>query len=96
MSTSAAPVSGHILLDLKAYIERHNQVSLRDLALHFHLEPDALRFMLDHWIRKGRVKRLDFTPDCGCGCGTKRKATSCNGCGVEDSFEIYAWQGSAR
>lgn len=92
MNTGHYAKSGHVLLDLQSYIQQHNQASIRDLSLHFHMEPDALRGMLEHWIRKGRLKRLDLTPECGCGCGKKRNTSSCTSCGVEDSFEIYAWQ----
>ncbi len=79
----------HVLLDLGAYLKEHENASMRDLCSHFRLEPEALRGMLDHWIRKGRVTRLDFTAGCGCGtCGAK----SCGACGIEDSFEIYEWR----
>ena len=87
---SSTPGGGHVLIELKAYLEAHSQASMRDLSTHFRLAPDALRGMLGHWIRKGRVERHDFTG--GCSCGDKSKA-SCGACGVEDSFEFYEWVG---
>ena len=88
-----APVGGHVLLDLKAYLQEHNQASMRDLSTHFRLAPDALRGMLDHWIRKRRVERHDFTGGCSC---EGKSGSSCGNCGVEDSFEFYEWIGNAN
>ena len=87
---SALPAGGHVLLDLKAYLEAHNQASMRDLSAHFRLAPDALRGMLEHWIRKGRVARHDFTG--GCSCVDKSKS-ACGACGVDNAFEFYEWVG---
>lgn len=56
---------------------------MRDLALHFQVEPEAVRGMLEHWIRKGKVRRDAACPPCGSGC--------CN-C-ASDLTEIYLWNG---
>lgn len=85
---SVEHAGGHVLIDLKTYLQAHGQTSMRDLSTHFHLTPDALRGMLAHWMRKGRVERHDFTG--GCSCGSKSRQ-SCGACGVEDSFEFYEW-----
>jgi hypothetical protein len=41
---------------------------MRDLACRFEKEPDAIRQMLEHWIRKGRIARESGCPPCGAGC----------------------------
>ncbi|WP_245925089.1 FeoC-like transcriptional regulator [Aliiruegeria haliotis] len=71
-------------MDIRAYLERHGSANIVDLSNHFRVAPDAMRGMLEHWIRKGSVTRQDFAPSCS-GCGTG----SCGGCGVAASFEIY-------
>lgn len=70
-----------ILSDVRDYIRRRGQVSLQDLALHFDVEPDALRGMLERWIEKGKVERRSANPACG---------SSCSQC-QPDTVELYAW-----
>ncbi len=66
-----------MLSDIRNYLSNRDAVSVRDLALHFDVSPAAMQGMLNHWIRKGRVKRI-FA------CG------GCNSCDNQDS-EIYTW-----
>lgn len=76
-----------MLLEIRTYLERNGSANILDLSNHFRIAPEALRGMLDHWIRKGRVVRHDFAGTCGnCGSGG-----ACGGCGVAASFEIYEW-----
>jgi len=74
-----------ILSDIRNYMQQHGQVSLADIALHFDVEPDAVRGMLDIWIRKGKVHRRSATSSCG---------TSCSQCDTA-ATEIYVWEASA-
>jgi DNA-binding MarR family transcriptional regulator len=46
-----------ILTELKKYLQSHHQATLRDLAHHFNVTPEAIEGMLEHWIRKGHVRR---------------------------------------
>ncbi len=56
-----------ILSDLKAYLRDHGQASLPAMARHFEADPEALRGMLDMWVRKGTVRVT--TPEGHCdGC----------------------------
>ncbi|WP_083240255.1 FeoC-like transcriptional regulator [Methyloceanibacter methanicus] len=80
-----------MLLDLKNYLEAHNPASIGDLATHYSIEPDALRGMLDHWIRKGKVKRLEL----GCTCKSCSQGGTCGSC-CSTSFEIYQWLDGAN
>ena len=46
-----------ILSDIRNYVQDRGQSSLADIALHFDIEPEAARGMLDIWIRKGKLQR---------------------------------------
>jgi hypothetical protein len=70
-----------ILAEIRAYLQHRGQATLADIALHFAAEPDAVRGMLDVWIRKGVVHRRTATPSCG---------TRCSQCDLA-STEIYVW-----
>ncbi len=72
-----------ILSDLRNYIRARGRVPIADLVNHFDADPDAVRGMLDVWIRKGKVSRL--ASDAG----------DCDGCAKCDAFEleIYEWTG---
>ncbi|MDX1335449.1 MAG: FeoC-like transcriptional regulator [Gammaproteobacteria bacterium] len=69
-----------ILTEVRDYIRSRGQVALRDLALQFDMEEQAMRGVLEHWERKGRIKRLP-------------KGTSCNGCSgcSPEDIELFKW-----
>jgi putative ferrous iron transport protein C len=71
------------LLDLKEYLRQHGQATLNDLSYHFRTEPDAVRTMLEHWQRKGKVTRLQNSGGCG---------KNCAGCCFVSQVDIYVWQ----
>ena len=70
-----------ILSDIKRYFSDRSAASLSDLSLHFSVEPDAMRGMLEQWIRKGRLRKLPEGTSC---------SSCCDGCNSE-SLEIYEW-----
>lgn len=74
-----------ILSDIKRYLRERRQASLADIALHFDADPDAVRGMLEHWIRKGKVVRHQANASCGSSC------SKCDPAGTE----IYLWQEQA-
>lgn len=74
-----------ILADIRRYLQQRRQASLADLALHFDVDPDALRGMLDVWMRKGAVYKLAATAACGSSC------TQCD----STATEVYAWLDSS-
>ncbi len=57
-----------ILSDIQKYIEKQGQASLADIVLHFDAEPEAVRGMLNIWIRKGKILQQKATPSCGSSC----------------------------
>lgn len=71
-----------ILSDIKDYLSRRGQATLTDIANHFHAEPEAVRGMLDYWMRKGKVEKRMATASCG---------TSCSKCDAATA-EIYFWR----
>ena len=77
-----------ILAEIKGYLKQRGQASLQDIALHFDADPEAVRGMLQQWIRKGKVERRMLGEACGSGC------TKCNPSGVE--FYIWVDTGKPR
>lgn len=70
-----------ILSDLRAYLKMQHRVALADLIIHFDMEAEALRGMLDKWISKGKLRKLPLNASCG---------TSCCQCDTALT-EIYEW-----
>lgn len=70
-----------ILSDIGRFVEERQQATLGEIARHFEAQPDAVRGMLEIWIRKGAIYKQLATASCG---------TTCQQCNV-DSIEIYTW-----
>lgn len=70
-----------ILADIRQYMRERRQATLTDIALHFHSSPEAVRGMLDYWVRKGLLSRQRMTASCN---------VSCTRCAEADT-EIYSW-----
>ena len=68
--------------EIKRYLVQRKIAPLHDIAMHFDMEPDAIRGMIEHWLRKGKVRRHQET---GCQSGG-----CCGGCG-EHVKEVYEW-----
>jgi putative ferrous iron transport protein C len=70
-----------ILSDLRSYLKQQRRIALADLVIHFNMDADALRGMLDKWVRKGSVRKLPLESSCG---------TSC--CKCDSTLtELYEW-----
>ncbi len=78
-----------LLIDIRSYVQERGSASLLDLSNRFQASPDALRGMLEHWVRKGVIRRMDFSANCG-GCSTD---SGCGDCGTQAAFETYEWAG---
>jgi len=70
-----------ILSQVRDYLKERGQCTLSDVALHFDIDADAVRGMLDIWIRKGKVEKSSATASCG---------TSCQSCDPA-ATEVYSW-----
>lgn len=66
---------------VKRYLAERKIAPLNDIALHFDMDPDAVRGVLELWIRKGRV-RCHRSEGCQSGC--------CGNCD-EHIKEVYEW-----
>ena len=70
-----------ILSQVRDYLKQRGQCTLSDIALHFDTDADAVRGMLDIWIKKGKVIKRSATDSCG---------TSCQSCDPATT-EVYLW-----
>ncbi|MGI9276970.1 MAG: FeoC-like transcriptional regulator [Endozoicomonas sp.] len=68
-----------MLIEVKSYVSGRGACTLAELSTHFDVSPDALRGMLDHWIRKGKM----VCEQSGCSKG-------CMSCTLEQ-LETYRW-----
>lgn len=71
-----------ILSEIKDYFKERSAASLSDLSIHFNVEPAAMRGMLDQWIQKGKVRKVDHKGSC---------SNCCSNC-KSDHLEIYEWR----
>ena len=69
------------LIQLKKYIQSRTIVPLQDMALHFQVEVETVRPLLDVWISKGKVRKLQQTTGVCKGCCKCDPAT----------VEVYEW-----
>jgi putative ferrous iron transport protein C len=56
------------LLEIKQYMLRVRVATLGHLCSVFHTDPETLRSMLSHWMRKGNIRQCLKTPACGSKC----------------------------
>ena len=75
-----------ILTELKTYLIENKRVPLIDMAHRFDVTPDALKGMLEHWIRKGKVRLLEGSR-CSKGCCSQGDPTL---------LQIYEWIGASQ
>ena len=73
------------LSDIKHNLSERGQATLADIALHIDADPEAVRGMLEVWVKKGKVERQRANAACGSTC------TQC----VSSATEIYRWKRSA-
>ncbi len=57
-----------MLLQLRDYIQQAKLVSLEQIAREFHIANEAVQPMLDIWVSKGVVQRLEEAKSCQRGC----------------------------
>lgn len=65
------------LLELKEYLQNRDIVSINDLSIHFKASSETLEPMLEHWVRKGKLRKETAESSCGvkhssCSCGRSR------------------------
>ncbi|HLD16304.1 MAG TPA: FeoC-like transcriptional regulator, partial [Coxiellaceae bacterium] len=65
----------------KTFLEQKKTANLEEIARHIQQDVDAVRPMLAHWIRKGKVVRLANPAGCGSSCQQCQPANA----------EVYGW-----
>jgi predicted ArsR family transcriptional regulator len=66
--------------NLKRYLQQREQATLSDIANHFGAEPDGVLAMLEHWQKRGRIRRLKVLKCSGC------KQRGCH------SADLFRWE----
>ena len=56
------------LLDIKQHMMKVKIATLGSLCALFKVDPDTLRLLLSHWIRKGKIRSCMRKPACGSQC----------------------------
>ena len=72
------------LLQVKHYLRDRRFVPLQDIALHFRVDIDTVRPLVELWVIKGKAKKHDGPA-----------GTTCRGCCKCDpaTLEAYEWMG---
>jgi hypothetical protein len=69
-----------MLMNIKSYLAGRGPASLSEIAGSLLADPDAIRPMLNHWMRKGKIRRV----------GTAARCHGCTSCAIAD-LEFYEW-----
>lgn len=69
------------LFDIRNYLMQAKMASLSSLCHYFNCDAELARQMLRHWMRKGKVRQCQKTPQC---------AVKCRQCSPLLT-EIYEW-----
>ena len=70
-----------ILSAIRDFLRMHGQASLADIARQVNADPEAVRAMVEVWVKKGQATRLLMSNKCG---------THCRQCDSAQ-MEIYIW-----
>lgn len=70
--------------DVKAYLKQHRRSSLSEMAIHFGVSDDTMRTLLDPWLIKNKVQRVEAGAACRGSCAK----ASCCGAVVTP---VYEW-----
>ena len=69
------------LLEIKQHMMQVKMATLGSLCNLFNADPDTLRCMLQHWVKKGKIRQCMKKPACGSKCFKCSSLTT----------EIYEW-----
>ena len=72
-----------MLIAVKEYFLVKKTVNLQELSLHFKQQPETIRCLLQHWVRKGKVCRAVKPAGCGSRCQLCKPSVA----------EVYEWRG---
>ncbi|VVC75203.1 hypothetical protein AQUSIP_04900 [Aquicella siphonis] len=69
------------LMEIKSHMMQVKVTTLGSLCSLFKTDPDTLRCLLSHWIKKGKIRQCVKKPACGTQCFKCPSAVT----------EIYEW-----
>nr|WP_230206128.1 FeoC-like transcriptional regulator [Coxiella endosymbiont of Amblyomma americanum] len=69
---------------MKDFLKKRKTISLQELTSYFCKNPQIIRCMLEHWIRKGKVSRLIIK---SVSCNNNKRCQSC----LSQISETYQW-----
>jgi hypothetical protein len=75
-----------ILTEIEQYMRQRRQSTLLELSQYFCIEQGALRYMLNQWVRKGKMHKIGVKSECQRTCG------QCN----TSELEFYEWVDNAK
>jgi len=70
-----------MLLEIRDHLRAAGSIAVRDLALTFNISQDEATFMLEHWVKKGLIRKQAAGSLCQGGC------RSCD----PSTIDIYEW-----
>jgi len=70
-----------MLLDIRDHLKSVGSIAVRDLALQFKISQNDASCMLEHWVKKGCVRKQAAGSLCQGGC------RSCD----PNTIDIYEW-----
>ncbi|WOG30201.1 FeoC-like transcriptional regulator [Endozoicomonas sp. 8E] len=73
-----------MLLLIRDFLSEKGICTLAELSQHFEVDPEAMKAMLSHWVRKGKV--VEESSGCKQGCVS---------CGSEQLI-VYRWLNSSQ
>jgi len=74
-----------ILTEIEQYMRHQQRSTLLELSQHFGIEQVALHGMLDQWVRKGKMRKVNVKSNC---------QKTCDQCNASE-LEFYEWVGNA-
>lgn len=70
-----------MLLSIKKFLKEQKSANLQELSFYFCKHPDTMRYLLAHWIRKGKIRLVVKPKNCG---------IKCQACQPQFA-EVYQW-----
>lgn len=72
-----------MLYDLRSYIKKYRQVAITQVCREFNIDAQALKPILDIWVKKGVIKSFASPIACKSSCGACKFSTESYYCWVE-------------
>jgi len=77
-----------MLIQIKKLLQQREQMTLSDLSKHFYVSEAMMLSMLDQWLKKGRLERIELGGICGSSCGSCEEPSQVS--------TLYKWKSVAQ